>query len=283
MSRAARVLTITVLVCGPIMAQDGRLGDVAGSITLDPNAVVEKQGVVEDPRTALKADSDLLGEILAGCSARADRLDELINEARETFLTEDSDIPVRLRDSSLELETAIREIELLRLTGILSEPLTAARRAAEVCDETTRSVRTELARGGIAFREANEKVARCRGLLDDAAALLADATTTDEAAGNGAAEEEQESPRTAATSPDDVIAELCEARRSEGEAAVEDCRGRQYRALAAIESRTAEYEMLDELSFAGVRSLCATVHLRDFVARNECEIEKMTALRLELE
>jgi hypothetical protein len=50
-----------------------------------------------------------------------------------------------------------------------------------------------------------------------------------------------------------------------------------------MESRTPTNEMLDAMTFAEIRAECATDHPRDVAARNECEMDRMTAARLETE
>ena len=67
-------------------SQDERLGDVAGSIKLNPEAIVETSGVVEDPRAAAKADEELFNAVLADCLAAAGQLGRLVAEARTTVV-----------------------------------------------------------------------------------------------------------------------------------------------------------------------------------------------------
>ena len=94
--RTVILLNVALLVCPMGWSQANRLGDVAGSIKLNPEAIVEKEGVVEDPQAAKRADENLLGSVLADCSADADLLGELVAQARQPAPERDSDLANRL-------------------------------------------------------------------------------------------------------------------------------------------------------------------------------------------
>jgi len=99
--RSLFLVSLILLVSGAGWSQSNRLGDVAGSIKLDPSAIVEKEGYVEDPQAAVKADRDLFGETLRNCSTVANHLGALVEEARNSILYRDDDLPSRLTAASL--------------------------------------------------------------------------------------------------------------------------------------------------------------------------------------
>jgi hypothetical protein len=156
--------------------------------------------------------------------------------------------------------------------------MTTARNAAESCAEATESVRLELARRGVAFTKAKEATTRCRAGLDRAEMQLAAAigkAPPESAATTGG-------PATAPTD-DEIVEAACRQDRGRSEDAYEACRELQYRALAALGSRTAENEMIDPGVFEGIREICTRLHFGDFVQRDACETDKMTAARLAVE
>ena len=54
--RTVMLIVVTLLVGQTGWSQTKSLGDVAGTIKLNPEAIVEKTGVVEDPKAAIRAD-----------------------------------------------------------------------------------------------------------------------------------------------------------------------------------------------------------------------------------
>ncbi len=83
-----------------------------------------------------------------------------------------------------------------------------------------------------------------------------------------------------APTDDEIIAEICGPEAKNGPDAVDACSSRQYRAVAALGSRSWENEQLDAGIFADLRAICVELHPRDYALRNECEVERMTATRL---
>ena len=277
--RAAICLGAALLLSGVGWSQN-RLGDVADSITLNPDAIVEKKGFVEDPNAAVKADQRLFSDYLASCSAAAANLGGLVEEARNTVLYRDDDLPNRLTAAALDLDTQMQELYLLRLAPSFDEPVDTAAEAVDLCATATDSTRAELARKGVRFVDAAEDVAACRQRLGLAEAQLA-AVGSGGGAGPSTAPPGSEAP--SARTDDEIVAEACEPEGSGGQDAVDACGQRQYQALAAITSRTADNEMIDPSVFLGIRGVCAELHPLDFVRRDSCEVEKMTAVRLEAE
>lgn len=276
-SRLALSVAIVLLASSVGVAQE-RLSDVAGSIKLNPDAIVEKEGYVEDPKAAVKADRELFGDILASCSAIADSIGELLVEARNSVLYRDDVLPNRLKAECFDLDTELQELYLLRLTPVFYEPLETALAAIETCGVATDSVRQELARRGVAFSQAIEDTTSCRQELDRAGRQLAAA-----GAGPGSAVPEVVDEAAEPPTDDEIIAALCEPERANGSEAYDACVGGQYRGLADLSARTSDNEMLDPSVFSGIRELCAGIHPQDYAARDRCEIDKMTAARLELE
>ncbi len=280
MSFRTVILTVIMLLVCPVgWSQTKTLGDVAGAIKLNPEAIVEKQGVVEDPRAAKQADENLLGSVLADCSAAADLLGELVAEARLPAAKRDIELAKRIESASFELETEVHSVSLLRLGREFAPVLETAREAEEICTAAGARVRSEIAQGGVMFRNAETEVTRCRQILDRAKTEL---VTIEKPAAPPAAAPET-SPEEQSPTDDDIIAARCEPERTKGAGAVESCRAVQYLSQAAMASRNPDNEMLDEGVFSDIRQVCLDLHPRDFVQRDACEQEKMTAARLEAE
>lgn len=205
----------------------------------------------------------------------------MINQARNTILYGDSDLPNRLRAMALDLDTEAQGVYLLRLTEAYTQPSVTAREAADDCIAASEAVREELARGGVAFTSAKDTIARCRQGLDLAQTQLA---LVDDPA--GAEKKASASPASVSVEPptdDEIVAARCEKERQAGADAVVACRTAQFIALAAISSRSPENEMLDVEVFGDIRGICESIHPADFVQRDDCEIDKMGAVRLESE
>lgn len=282
--RTAVLVSMALLVCTMTWPQENRLGDVAGSIKLNSEAIVVKGGTVEDPRAAKKFDEDLFNTVLADSAASADQLGQLVDEARATVIYSGDDLLTRLEESSRELERQIQGIYLLRLEDAYSDPVETARAAADVCASAGASVREEIGRGGVAFTHAKETVTRCRESLTEAQVQFATVANPAGAkpASPAAASTAVSEPATPSTD-DEIVDARCEPERSNGLEAFEACQGGQYLALAALTSRNFENEMLVESVFSDIRQICAELHPKDFVGRNDCELDKMTATRLETE
>jgi len=276
-SRVAMLVAVAALVCSSGVCQE-RLSDVAGTITLNPEAIVEKQGVVVDPNAAIKADHQLFGSILESCAALADSVGDMVEEARASILYRDDVLPKRLTAATLDLDTELQGLNLLRLSPEFSEPLETAVTAIDVCGVGTDSVREELARKGVAFTQAREDMTLCRRELHEAERQLAAVAGGRQPGPAQARPGDEETP-----SDDEIIEERCAPERTKGPDPYEACTGRQYRALANLNSRTADNEMLDPAVFSGIRELCAELHRDDFETRDRCELDKMTSARLELE
>ena len=280
--RAAVLLSAVLLASGTSWSQDSRLKDVAGSIKLNPEAIVEKQGIVEDPLVAERADGGLFETVLAECSAVAHHLAKLVDEARNTILYRDNDLPNRLEGASRELERQIQDLYLLRLSESFAEPVGTAREAADICAAACVSVREELALGGVAFTVANQEVTTCVQGLEKAKTQFATAANLSAVKSAAPAAPTTTEPPAPLTD-DEIIAARCEPERSKGPDAFDACQAGQYRALAAISSRSVGNEMLVEAIFSGIRGICVELYPQDFVQREACEVEKMTAARMDQE
>ncbi len=282
--RTAVLVGVALMVGATSWSQENRLGEVAGSIKLNPKAIVESSGYVDDPRVAKKADEDLFDGILAGCSAAAEQLDRLVNEARTTVIHPGDEFVTRLDASSVDLDRQVEEIFLLRLAPAYSEPVETARDAAVVCGAGSITVRREIELGSVAFPQSRQELARCVERLNEAQAQFAAVAAPAGSKGGqpAAADAAPAMPKTPPTD-DEIIEAVCRPELSNGPDAFEACQGLQYRSLAALESRSAENEMMVESVFADIRAICGELHPLDFVARNTCEQDKMTAARLELE
>jgi len=277
--RAAVLVSVASLVCGSGWAQTRNLSDVAGSIKLNPEAIVEKKGIVENPRAEKKEAGELLGGLLTKCSASAAQLGELVDQIRAATLSRGDNLLNRLEESSRELERQIQEMYLLRLEGDFSEPFRVALEAADTCDAAVGSVRTELNSGGSIFTEARGGIAMCRQNLSRAEELLAVVMNPSRSPAGSTPKSEPELPQ----SDDEIIAARCEPERSKGFDAFDACLAEQYLSQAALASRNAGNEMIDEGVFADVRGICRKLHPQDFAGRNSCELDRMTAARLENE
>lgn len=267
-----------LLACGLGWSQN-RLSDVAGGIKLNPEAIVEKKGYVEDPAAAKKADRELFGAAVGECATIADTVGSLVDEAKSSFLYSDDELPKRLSAATLDLDTELQEIYLLRLTEAYAQPLSTARQAVETCSVATASIRAELARQGVQFLEATQDLSRCRNELNRSLAELEAVDQGTAGSAPGPTGDEADTPPT----DDELVASICAAAEKSGPDALDACTGRQYRALAALTSRTPENEQLDPGVFGDIRALCVELHPDDFYLRNTCEVDKMTATRIDAE
>jgi hypothetical protein len=283
--RAWVVMSVVLLAGSPAWSQSERLGDVAGTIKLNPGAVTRGGGEVVDAGQVRKADHELLGGVVADCAASARLLADLISDARATILYRGDDLPVRLEAASRELDAAAQEVYSLRLTAPFAEPLAVAREAASVCELAAASVRDELDRQGVAFTEASQGTAACRRKLEEIAMVLGGREAPGSTGGAGTAATEGPQPEGVAASSevDRRVAERCTGEGAEGPDAYQRCLNRQYEAVAALDARTPANEMLEEGLFQDIRNTCRARYDDDFAARDQCEQEKMTAARLELE
>jgi hypothetical protein len=267
------------------MTQESRLGDVAGSVTLDPSALTQGGDDIEDPKAARRADRQLLGEVLTDCYTEAERLGGLVTEARQTVMYRDQEdvLSPRLMEASADLGLAAQEVYKLRLTPSLKEILYSAEEAMIPCEGAALNVREELDRGGVAFTRALQLVGECKSRLNETLVLLegggaGTTAATEQGAPDGSLDGQGgDVERT----PDEIIEAFCERARAQGQAVVDACLAAQFRGLAAIESRSAAREMIDEAAFSGVRQICISEHPEDHVRRDLCEQEKLTALRLD--
>ena len=277
------MVSAVLMTVAPVWCQSDRLGDVAGSIKLDPAAVTEGGGTVVDPVQVRKADRELLLDVLDAARAEARRLGDLLTEARSTILYHGDNLPVRLGSASRDLEAAVQEIYSLRLTPSFQQALGDARDAAATCDLAAVAAREELERLGVGFTEAVETLETCRRQLEAAALGAAGGDRPESAAGSRADDRSDDAAEGIAGGADARIAALCESERSAGADAAQRCLEEQYRALAALEARTAVNEMLGQDLFDGIRKSCLNRYLDDYAARDRCEQERMTAVRLEAE
>lgn len=276
--RFAILVGAVLLAAGTGWSQN-RLGEVAGSIKLNPEAIVEKNGYVENREDAQKEDHELFATALSGCTAAADSIGSLIEQAREaTLYLGDDGITNRLAATALDLDSQVAEFELLRLDAAFNESVGTARGAVVFCKAATDGVREELARRGVAFTLARQQIALCSQELHRAEAQLAVVGTTPE---ERAAMVADDVAPAAPLTDEAIVAAVCDSVRGQGQEAVDDCEGRQYRALAALETRTPENEQLSPTVFDGIRQICVELNPSNFAERNVCETERMTATRLE--
>lgn len=278
--QAVVLVSVMLLVCPTGWTQTKSLGDVAGSIKLNPEAIVEENKVVVDSRAGEKADGELIGGVLADCSAVADQLGELVEQARTKTLLRDDPILTRMEESARELERGVQEIYLLRPGDRFSEPLGEALEAADICSAAGARVREDINLNKSTFTESKTEIARCRRQMGQARERLA--VVVKSPGRSTAASTTQNSPETPPTD-DEIIAARCGSERSKGPGAVDACRQRQYLSQAAMASRNADNEMLDHGVFADIRQVCLKLYPRDFVGRDNCEQNRMTESRLENE
>ena len=271
------LIVVTLLVSQTGWSQTKNLGDVAGAIKLNPEAIVLKDGVVEDPMAAKRADENLFGSVLADCSAAADLLGELVARARVPSSTRDLELMRRLDSASFDLEAEVHSISLLRLSDDFASVLEIALQAEEQCTAASVTVRDEVSKGGAMLRTADAEVTRCRDLLDRAKTRLVVVQDPLAAPAPPDGASEPEAPAT----DDEIIAARCESERARGAELFEACQGLQFRSQAAMESRSSGNEMLDEGVFSDIRQECLDLHPGDFVLRDDCELDRMTAARLE--
>lgn len=270
-------VVVTLLVGQTGWTQTQHLGDVAGKIKLNPEAIVVKEGVVVDPNAAKRADENLFGTVLADCSAAADLLGELVAQARIPTTRRDLELAKRIESASFDLETEVHSITLLRLSDGFAPAFEIAILAEESCASASATVRDEIANGGAMLRTADSEVTRCRGLLEEAKTALVAAQNPAAAAASPSGAAEPEEPAT----DDEIIAARCEPERTKGTDSFESCQAVQYRSQAAMASRNPSNEMLDEGLFSDIRRECLELHPQDFVLRDGCETDRMTAARLE--
>ena len=273
--RASVLSCFVLLVCGIGWSQN-RLSDVAGGIKLNPEAIVEKKGFVEDPGAAKQADRELFEAAVGECATIADQIGSLVDEAKASFLYSDDDLPKRLSAATLDLDTELQEIYLLRLTDVYAQPLSTARQAAETCSVATASIRAELARQGVQFLEATQDLSQCRKELNRS---LTECAAADQATAGSVPESEDEGEDIPPTE-DEIVAAICANAAKNGPDAMDACTDRQYRALAALTSRTPANEQIDAGVFGDIRALCVELHPNDFFLRDTCEVDKMTATRI---
>lgn len=271
--RTVILIVVALLVCPMSRAQTKSLGDVAGTIKLNPDAIVEKSGVVEAPGEAKRADENLFGSVLAECSAAADLLCDLVAQARVPSAGRNLELMNRMESAATELEVEVHSITLLRLTDDFAQPIEIARQAETACVEAGASVREAVSRGGAMFGNAEVAAMRCKQLLDQAKAEL---VAVDQPAARPVTPESDEPP-----TDDAIIAAWCEPQRAKGIDAFESCLDLQYMSQAAVASRSASNELIDEGVFSDIRELCLKLHPRDFVGRDGCEQDRMTTARLE--
>ncbi|MEE4273103.1 MAG: hypothetical protein V2I67_15630 [Thermoanaerobaculales bacterium] len=268
--RIAVVVGMALLVSGTGWSQ-ARLDEVAGSIKLNPDALVEKQGYVEDPVAVQRADRELLAAAIAGCSGAAEILAGLISEVEASFPDVDDTLPDRITAASIDLDDELLELRQLRLTDAFADPLTEALNAAEQCMVATGELRSRLASGAPVSSRSAASVDLCVEQLGQAESRLVEVgSDSSTAVLSGAVASEEE-----------IIAAVCKGESERSFEAGEACRNRQYRALASITARTAENERIEPNVFAGIRRICAELQPDDFAARDICEVEKLTAVRLE--
>lgn len=282
--RTAALVSVALMAGMTGWSQDERLSDVARSIKLNPEAIVETSGTVEDPRAAAKADEELFNAILTDCLAAADQLGRLVAEARATVIYPGDELLTRLEESTRGLDRQVEEIFLIRVADAYAGPVETVREAGDLCLEAGAVVRRDIVQGSVAFTQSTERVASCRKYLGEAEAQFTVVAGSKGLKGaRSAAASTVSKPRQTPLTEDEIVDAFCEPVRSKGPDAYEACQGAQYRAIAALASRSADNEMLVESVFSDIRQICGGLHPKDFAARDDCELDKMTAARLELE
>ena len=279
-TRIAVLVSVMVLISTAGLTQTKSLGDVAGSIKLNPEAIVEQNKVAIDPRDAKAADGALFGDVLADCSAVANQIGDLVAQARSTTILRGDSLLTRLGESSLELERELQGLFTLRLGDGFSEPYGVALEAADTCEAAGAVLNEELRTNAVAFTKANTEIARCRDQLQQAQEELAVAMTQ---SGRPAAAPPGTSEPEPAMTDDEIVATHCRQERSKGPGAVEACQQQQYLSQAALASRNAENELLEQGVFTEIRQLCIKLYPLDFVRRDNCELNRMTESRLDQE
>jgi len=275
--RIVILIAVTLLIGQTGWSQTQNLGDVAGAIKLNPEAIVVKEGVVEDPLAARRADENLFASVLADCLAEAELLSELVDQAQIPTPRRDFELENQIELVLIDLESAAGSISQLRLSDGFAPAMEIAIQAGESCTGASSAVREEIAMGGARLRIANAEVARCQVLLEEARATLVAGHDPAAAAARPSGENEPEEPPT----DDEIIAARCESERTKGADSFESCQALQYRSQAALTSRNPGNEMLDEGIFSDIRQECLGLHPQDFVLRDGCETDKMMAARLE--
>ncbi len=278
--RAAVLVSVVLLLCPTGWTQTKSLGDVAGSIKLNPEALVEQNEVIVDPRYAKTADGELFGGVLTDCSAVADQIGELVAQARSTTIYRGDSLLTRLDESTRELERELQGIFLLRLGEGFAEPYQVALDAADTCEAAGVVLLDELSRNAVTFTKANTDIARCRDHLTEAQERLS--VVMNQPGASAGASSVQSEPETTMTD-DEIVVARCQEERSKGPGAVDACQQQQYLSQAALASRNAENELLEESVFSDIRRLCLEIYPLDFVRRNNCELDRMTESRLENE
>lgn len=283
--RASLAWVAVLLICGSALAQTNRLGEVAGTITLDSSALTKSGGgYVEDENAAKTADQSLIKEVLEQCVGEATKIADLVAVIKTSWSRVGDDRWIRLENSAAALEEAVEDLYSLRLVDTFQGALVASRDAAEICGGASKAVKSELDRRIVEFTEGGPAIAECRRVLDAAVSLVAaadagSAGTPSSSTSESGAELVSDLPPT----PEEIIAAFCESERSRGQAAFDECEDRQFRALAALESRSPSMESLAENVFAEIRENCRSEHPNEFVQQDLCEQERMTATRIQAE
>ncbi len=101
--RTVILIAVTLLVGQTGWSQTKNLGDVAGAIKLNPEAIVVKEGVIEDPLAARRADENLFASVLADCRRRP-------NCSANSWIR--LEIPTPRRDFELENQIELVLIDL---------------------------------------------------------------------------------------------------------------------------------------------------------------------------
>lgn len=190
----------------------------------------------------------------------------------------DTEVLTRLEEAALELDRQVEELGSLRLTSQLRGSADAARRAGGSCSSAAATVIDDI-RSRTVFTRSRDAVAGCRRELADAEQQLAESAPGAPTASSPAPQTGPGEPR----SVEEVITTICRSSGSTDPDAVERCRAEQSLAQAAIESREPGNEMLDAGVFGDIRQACLELHPRNFVERDRCEQERMTAARLDNE
>lgn len=276
--RAAVLVSVVLLLCPIGWTQTKSLGDVAGSIKLNPEALVEKNEIVVDPRDAKKADGELFGSVLVDCSAVAGQIGELVTQARTTTIYRGDSLLTRLEESTRELERELQGIFVLRLGEGFAEPYLKALDAADSCEAACAVLLDELGRNAVTFTKANTEMARCREQLSGAQEALAVVMNQP---GASAGIRSQPNETETAMTDDEIVAARCREEKPKGTGAVDTCQKQQYLSLAAMASRNAGNELLEAGVFADIRRLCLEIYPLDFVRRDNCELKRMTESRLD--
>jgi hypothetical protein len=261
-----------VVVCLLLTVSAGaqqRLGDVAGSITIDEDVVIDDSGVARAPAEAaatpssyseeLKAVRAELEEVVVG-------IDGLVAEVVSGGEIFDPEWQRRMLEAAESLELQASVIDAVggfagqdRAFELVLAATAELRAASDAMRSTVHSRSPTL-------RAHNQHLRLGRRHLDEAIRTAARAER--------AAELEQPPPLLQVSDALVAAEALCASRARSGAASGARCLADQREAIRALEQRSWVQLGLDELAFNRLRNSCLTQWPEDFAQRNACEQRK---------